>query len=109
MEVRLRTGAEAARWRGNDYIFTQMQGMHTTLPTLMITLHRVDTEQDMVDYISRVGQFERALGQLVDRAEANAARGVRPPYFAYDTVIAEARKLIDGAPFSAGADTALWS
>jgi uncharacterized protein (DUF885 family) len=100
--------AEAARWRANDYIFTQMQGMHTTLPTLMITLHRVDTEQDMQDYISRVGQFERAFGQLVDRAQVNAAGGVRPPYFAYDTVIAEARKLIDGAPFSAGADTALW-
>ena len=100
--------AEAARWRGNDYVFTQMQGMHTTLPTLMITMHRVDTEQDMQAYISRVGQFERALGQLVDRAEANAARGVRPPYFAYDTVIAEARGLIDGAPFTDGADTALW-
>lgn len=100
--------AEAARWRGNDYVFTQMQGMHTALPTLMITLHRVDTERDMVDYISRVGQFERALGQLVDRAEVNAARGVRPPYFAYDTVIAESRGLIDGAPFTAGADTPLW-
>ena len=100
--------AEGARWRGNDYVFTQMQGMHTSLPTQMITLHRVDTEQDMVDYVSRVGQFERALGQLVERAEANAARGVRPPYFAYDTVIAEARGLIDGAPFTEGADTPLW-
>jgi uncharacterized protein (DUF885 family) len=100
--------AEAARWRGNDYIFTQMQGMHTTLPTLMVTMHRVDAEQDMVDYISRVGQFERALGQLVDRAQANAERGVRPPYFAYDTVIAESRGLIDGAPFTAGTDSALW-
>jgi uncharacterized protein (DUF885 family) len=100
--------AERARWRTNDYVFTQMQGMHTTLPTLMITLHRVDTEQDMRDYISRVGQFERALGQLVDQAEANAAKGVRPPYFAYETVIAESRGLIDGAPFGAGADTALW-
>ena len=100
--------AEAAPWRGHTYIFTQMQGQHTNLPTLMITLHRVDTEQDMEAYISRVGQFERALGQLVERAEANAARGVRPPYFAYDTVIAESRGLIDGAPFTEGADTALW-
>jgi uncharacterized protein (DUF885 family) len=101
--------AEAARWRGNDYLFTQMQGLHTTLPTLMITLHRVDTEQDMKDYIARVGQFDRALGQLVDRAEANAAHGVRPPYFAYDTVLEEARGLITGAPFTAGEDTPLWA
>jgi uncharacterized protein (DUF885 family) len=100
--------ADSVRWRGNNYTFTQMFGLHTTLPSLMITIHRVDTAQDMEDYISRVGQFDRALGQLVDRARTNAARGVRPPYFAYDQVILEARKLIDGAPFTDGADTALW-
>ncbi|HYD25053.1 MAG TPA: DUF885 domain-containing protein [Croceibacterium sp.] len=103
------SAAEAARWRGNAYVLSQMQGMHTTLPSLLISTHRVDTPQDMKDYISRVGQFDRALGQIVDRAEANAARGVRPPYFAYDFVIAEARKLIDGAPFTDGPDTALWA
>jgi uncharacterized protein (DUF885 family) len=102
------SAADAAKWRGNAYVLSQMQGIHTTLPSLIISIHRVETLQDMKDYISRVGQFERALGQMVDRAEANAARGVRPPYFAYDIVIAEARKLIDGAPFTDGADTALW-
>ena len=102
------SSAESARWRGNSYVFTQMQGMHTTLPSLMISTHGVSTEQDMLDYISRVGQFDRAFGQLVGRARANAARGVRPPYFAYDRVILEARNLIGGAPFTDGTDTALW-
>jgi uncharacterized protein (DUF885 family) len=102
------SAADAAKWRGNAYVLSQMQGIHTTLPSLIISIHRVETLQDMKDYISRVGQFERALGQVVDRAEANAARGVRPPYFAYDFVIAESRKLIDGAPFNDGPDTALW-
>ncbi len=102
------SAAEAARWRGNTYVLSQMQGMHTSLPSLMIAIHRVETAQDMKDYIARVGQFDRALGQIVDRASANAARGVRPPYFAYDFVIAESRKLIDGAPFTDGPDTALW-
>ena len=37
-----------------------------------------------------------------------AANGVRPPYFAYDFVIAEANKLVSGAPFDDGADNALW-
>jgi len=100
--------AEALRWQANNYIFTQMHGQHTGLPSLIISMHTVDTEQDMVDYIARVNQFERAYGQLVERAAANAAAGVRPPYFAYDAVIAESRKLITGAPFSEGPDTALW-
>lgn len=100
---------EAAAWRGYSYIFTQMQGQHTFLPTFMINIHRVDTRDDMAAYIARVGQFDRVLSQLVDRARSNAANGVRPPYFAYESVIEEAKKLIGGAPFGAGADTALWS
>jgi uncharacterized protein (DUF885 family) len=102
------SAAEAAKWRGNSYVLSQMQGIHTTLPSLIISIHQVETLQDMKDYISRVGQFERALTQVAERAEANAARGVRPPYFAYDFVIAESRKLIEGAPFTDGPDTALW-
>lgn len=101
--------ARSARWRGNAYIFTQMQGAHSSLPSQIISMHRVELLADMEAYISRVGQFERALGELTDRAEANAAGGVRPPYFSYDFVIAEAKKLIDGAPFTDGPDTALWS
>ncbi|HEY6815655.1 MAG TPA: DUF885 domain-containing protein, partial [Croceibacterium sp.] len=103
------SAARAAKWRGNSYIFTQMQGVHASLPSQLISMHRVETPTDMAAFISRVGQFEHVLGQLTERAEANAARGVRPPYFAYDIVIAEAKKLIDGAPFTGGSDTALWA
>lgn len=99
--------AEGAKWRDNNYAFTQMQGLHTGLPTLLISQHRVDTAQDMRDYISRVAAIGRAIGQLVDIAEPRAAAGVRPPYFAYDFVIAEANKLVSGAPFDDGADNAL--
>ena len=100
--------AESAKWRDDGYVFTQMHGAHTYLPTLLISQHRVDTAQDMRDYISRVSEIGRALGQLVDIAEPRAAAGVRPPYFAYDFVIDESKKLIAGAPFDDTADNALW-
>ena len=103
------SAAEGAKWRGNGYVFSQMGGMHAGLPSLMISQHRVETAQDMEDYISRVGQLGRAISQLVERAEANAANGVRPPYFAYDFVISEAGKLTTGAPFEDGPDNALWA
>ncbi|WP_341711219.1 DUF885 domain-containing protein [Erythrobacter sp.] len=102
------SAARAAKWRDNNYVFTQMQGLHTALPSILISQHRVDTAQDMHDYISRVGQIGRAIGQLVDIAEPRAAAGVRPPYFAYDFVIAEAKKLTSGAPFDDGPDNAVW-
>jgi uncharacterized protein (DUF885 family) len=99
---------EGAKWRDDNYVFTQMQGLHTSLPSILISQHRVDTAQDMRDYISRVGQIGRAISQLVDIAEPRAAAGVRPPYFAYDIVIAEAKKLTSGAPFDDGPDNAIW-
>lgn len=99
---------EGAKWRDSNYVFTQMQGIHTGLPSLMISQHRVSSAQDMRDYISRVAAIGRAIGQFVDMAEPRAANGVRPPYFAYDFVIDEAGKLIKGAPFDDGADNALW-
>lgn len=102
------SAARAAKWRDNNYVFTQMQGLHTALPSILISQHRVDAAQDMHDYISRVGQIGRAIGQLVDIAEPRAAAGVRPPYFAYDFVIAEAKKLTSGAPFDDGPDNAVW-
>jgi uncharacterized protein (DUF885 family) len=101
--------AEAAKWRDNAYIFTQMQGAHTFLPSFLISLHRVDSRADMDAYIARVSQFDAYFGELLERAEAGAARGVRPPYFAYDIVIAELKKLTAGAPFDSGTDNAIWA
>jgi uncharacterized protein (DUF885 family) len=100
---------EAARWRANDYIFDQMTAVHAYLPTFMINFHRVDTAADMEAYVSRLNEFERALSQLVARAEENAAGGVRAPYFAYDAVLKESRKLIEGAPFGEGDDNSVWA
>lgn len=101
--------AEARAFRDSEYVFTQMQGVHASLPSLVMSQHTVETRQDMLDYISRVAEIGRAMEQLTDTARARAAAGVRPPYFAYDIVIAESRKLASGAPFDDGADNAVWA
>ena len=103
--------AEAALpFRTNGYIFDQMSAVHSFFPQLMITFHRVDDLSDMEAYISRLTQVDRAMGQLLDQSRANAATGVRPPRFAFELVIAEARKIISGAPFDdSGTDSAIWA
>ncbi|MGX7951985.1 DUF885 domain-containing protein [Tsuneonella sp. HG249] len=101
--------AAGRRFRDSNYVFTQMQGVHAALPSLLMSQHRVDTRQDMVDYISRVSGIGRAMSQLTEIARDRAANGVRPPYFAYDIATAEARRLSAGAPFDDGADNAIWA
>ncbi len=102
--------AEEYQWRGNDYVFDQVSAVHTALPLFMISYHGVDTEQDMLDYIARLGGSARALSQLQDWAQAGARAGVRPPRFAYDIVIEQSKGVIAGTPFdNTGVAAPLWA
>ena len=96
-------------FRKNGYVFEQMGGAHTQLPTFLIGIHAVDTEKDMLDYVSRLKQSERVMDQLIEQSKANAEYGVRPPRFAFERVIEEAGKLITGAPYDDGEDAAVFA
>src|SRR5690606_11261942 len=78
-------------------------------PTFLINFHRVDEEADYLAYLRRIEAVPRAFGQMLERAKRNAAAGYRMPRFAYDGVLDEARKVVGGAPFGEGEDSALWA
>ena len=94
---------------GEGYAFEQMNGAQSFLPTVLISFHKVEEESDYTAYIARLKAVERAFDQLLERARKSAAAGVRPPKFAYEGVIDQSRKVIAGAPFSAGKDSAIWA
>lgn len=96
----------SAKWRRHRYIFAR-GGAHTGLPNFLINFHRVDEAADMAAYIARVRQIDEALDQLLVRARAAADEGVRMPRFAYSQSISEVERVTGGAPFAAGADSAL--
>lgn len=93
----------------NDYPFDQMNGMQNFVPTFLINYHKVDEEQDYLAYISRINKLGTAFDQALDRARAAAGKGIRPPRFAWQGVIDQSKKVISGAPFDGGADSALWA
>lgn len=101
--------AAAHEFRRDQYVFTQMQGPQAFLPQFLIVFHKVDDASDMDAYVARIGGVARAAGQLLERAKLGAAEGVRPPRFAYDGVIEQARAVIAGAPFSEGGDSPIWA
>lgn len=98
----------ADKYRTNGYIFEQMQAVHSFFPQLLIAIQRVTNEAEMNAYISRVSAVAVGLDQLIERSKENASHGVRPPRFAFESVIEESRKIITGAPFDDGADSAIW-
>ena len=103
--------AEASdEFRYNTYVFDQMQAIHTFFPQLLIAFHRVTDGEDMDNYLLRVSGSAGAIDQLIASYKRVAERGVRPPYFAFDSVIEESRKIISGAPFDdSETDSDIWA
>lgn len=98
------------RWRNHGYIFNHMGGAQTGIPAFLMNQHVVATRDDAEAYVSRLSGVRERMGQLVERAEANAALGIMPPRFSYDGIIATSRAVITGAPFTTGGgDSPLWA
>ncbi|MEB8347041.1 DUF885 domain-containing protein [Flavobacteriaceae bacterium KMM 6898] len=93
------TFKEGFAYRDMDYVFDQMRGMHTRLPSYLINFHKVDSLADMNAYVSRIQETGRAMNQLVERAKEQGALGILPPKFAFETVIKQTKSLIEGKPF----------
>ncbi|MBC6403669.1 MAG: DUF885 domain-containing protein [Hyphomonadaceae bacterium] len=97
------------KFADHDYVFQHMSGPHTGLPSFMINFHAVTTLGDAENYVSRLREFDRYLGQYQARAEAQAAKGVLLPEFVYPKIRDAARNVISGAPFTDGDDSPLFA
>ncbi|MBV2129854.1 DUF885 domain-containing protein [Arsukibacterium indicum] len=97
-------------FRTNNYVFTQMQGIHALLPQILINFHKVDNAEDMQAYVTRIEGISKAITDLLQRAQQNAEQGVRPPRFAYEGVMQQLDNLLAGAPLTESEqDIPLWA
>jgi uncharacterized protein (DUF885 family) len=97
---------KADKFRRHGYIFIR-DSIPTYLPNFMINFHEVAEKADLEAYVTRLKAFGPAIDQVIEQAKLAAAEGIRPPLFSFEQVIGEARNVITGAPFSAGADSPL--
>ena len=99
----------ALEFRQHEYPFDQMNGIQNFAPTFMINFHKVEEESDYLAYVARLNKFGTVFDQRLEQARGSVAKNIRPPKFAYEGVIEQSRKVITGAPFDAGQDSALWA
>jgi uncharacterized protein (DUF885 family) len=93
------TGIRNFEFRDQQYIFTQMFGPHTGLPSTLIGQHRVTNADQAEAYIRRLEGMSDVLRDLIGQADARAEAGVMPPRFAFDYLIGNTANIITGAPF----------
>lgn len=90
---------EGWKWRYHFYPLNQMFGYHSGLPSFMINTHRVSTEKDARDYISRVREIKRVFAENMVDNKKQTELGILPPKFVYDKVISDSKNIISGRPF----------
>lgn len=99
--------AEAAKYRQLDLVFDQMNGAQSQLPAFLVNIHRVASLSEAEAYVERLRGLGPAIDQLAAIAGKRAKAGAAAPAWVYPHVINDARALLKGAPFEAGADSSL--
>ena len=102
-------GRDAYKWRWRQFPATTEGSVAGQIPVLLINAHQVETAGDARAYISRLKAVERVMRESADDLKIRADKGVLAPSFVYAPVEADARRIITGAPFTAGADAPLWA
>lgn len=96
---KLEEGIEDFKWKDYHYTVNHQYGPHTGLPVFMMNMHRVDSEQDLKDYISRLNEFRRVMTQVGEQIKRSEKQGVVPPKFVFPLVMDATKKMIKGQPF----------
>ena len=100
----------ASGFIGHTYLFNQMFGTHTGIPTFLANQHAVNSFDDALAYVSRLEGVAEKLDTHRQRSEASAAAGLTPPKHIYDYVLSDCRNLLAGAPFNdAASDAPMWA
>jgi uncharacterized protein (DUF885 family) len=109
-EKQMERARSAWAFRGHHYVFDQMNGVQSQLPAFLVNIHRVSNRAEAEAYVSRLRGFAAVIDEAIrDSARRAAMGGLQPPRWVYPYVISDARNVITGAPFGAGADAPLYA
>ncbi|MCG2839818.1 DUF885 domain-containing protein [Sandaracinobacter sp. RS1-74] len=106
-EKQMERRVAAAKYRDLDLTFDQMNGAQSGLPAFLINIHRIGNVAEAEAYLERLRGLGPLMDQLVAISAKRAQAGAAAPAWVYPHVVNDARALLKGAPFEAGADSSL--
>lgn len=101
--------AAAFRWRWHNFPATNNGSPMGNIPVFLINNHRVESVADAEAYVSRLTEVERVMGEIGANIAHQAGLGIVPPRFNFAPVREDGRRILTGAPFTEGADSALFA
>ena len=80
-----------------------------SIPVFLINQHKVASVSDAEAYIARLRDSERVMRETVAVMKQQAEMGIVPPAMVFEPATADARSILEGAPFTDGADNPVWA
>ena len=100
---------EAFPWRRHGFPASTNGSPMGAIPVFLINNHRIDNVADAEAYVSRLREVERVMREIGANMRDQAERGIVPPRFNFQPVREDGRRILQGAPFTAGADSAVFA
>jgi uncharacterized protein (DUF885 family) len=108
-EQQVERSRESFRWRWHGFPASTNGSPMGSLPVFLINNHRVDNVADAEAYVARLRDVERVMGEINANMRHQAELGIVPPRFNFAPVRADGRRILQGAPFTDGADGPLFA
>ena len=90
--------AHYERYRLYDYPVNQMFGKHSSVPAFLINFHKITSQQDAADYVSRLQGIKPLFDQLIVNLKEREEAGIVLPKFLFPFVLQDSRNMLEGFP-----------
>ena len=104
-EYEVERGRESFRFRNLRFPVSTNGSPAGDIPVLLINNHKVDSVADAEAYVARLRDTERVMREVTATMREQAAAGIIPNKVNFAPARTDARKVVTGAPFDAGADS----
>lgn len=98
LEYFLAMQVEGEPYRFHNYPLNQLFGVQNDLPTFMATQHQVTNTTSAENYIARLDKFALKFDQVLEGLAIREQRGILPPKFVAEKVLAEMRNFVAAPP-----------
>lgn len=93
------------QWRDYSFPVSTNGSPAGEIPVFLINNHKIASVADAEAYIARIRETDRVMREVSAKMRAQAAKGIVPPQMVFAPARADAKKILVGAPFTAGPDS----
>lgn len=93
------------QWRDYSFPVSTNGSPAGEIPVFLINNHKIASVADAEAYIARIRETDRVMREVSAKMRAQAAKGIVPPQMVFAPARADAKKILVGAPFTAGSDS----